>query len=153
MGKFSLLEFAAFATELVVEIDHAKAAALEKAAKIIEKEAKRVIGTYDYEWPQLAERTQEERARLGFSENEPLLRTGELRDSISTNIVKRGEEATIGSSLKRAIYQELGTATIPPRSFLVQAAVHKEKEIYEKTGARVTTTIVTGRAPDELVDE
>jgi hypothetical protein len=32
----------------------------------------RVIGTYDYKWPQLAPSTQEKRVSEGFSANEPL---------------------------------------------------------------------------------
>lgn len=38
---------------------------------IVEREAKRVIGTYDYDWAPLAESTKDERASLGFPEDEP----------------------------------------------------------------------------------
>lgn len=95
--------------------------ALEKGGKIIEEEAKRVIGTYDYNWPPLAESTV---ARKGT--DDPLLETGELRDSI-THIV-RGNSVFIGSDLEKAVWQELGTSKIPPRSFLMGAAVHKGEE-------------------------
>ena len=49
--ELSILEFAALAGEMIVAVDHKKHESLEHGAKIIEKEAKRVIGTYDYGWP------------------------------------------------------------------------------------------------------
>jgi hypothetical protein len=106
--------------------------ALEHAGKIVEEEAKRVIGTYDYGWPQLAEETQQQRADLGFSANEPLLRTGDLRASISHTVDKHEHTVYIGSNSEIAVYQELGTSRIPPRSFLGGAARAKEHEIIEE---------------------
>jgi hypothetical protein len=76
------------------------------------------MGTYDYDWPQLAESTQRERERLGFAANEPLLRTGDLRESIEYTVLPREAAVEIGSNDKIAVYQELGTSRIPPRSFL-----------------------------------
>lgn len=105
---------------------------LEEACLIVEKEAKRVIGAYDYGWPQLKDTTQAERSRLGYPPNEPLLRTGELRDSI-THEIEHGDTSYVGSPLKIARYQELGTQHMPPRSFLMGAAMAKEKEIHELT--------------------
>lgn len=143
----SLSEFANHLVKGVVAVEVWKHHALEQACKIVEKEAKHVIGTYEYGWPQLAEATQEERVRLGYSANEPLLRetaygqpikwTGKkgkggsgLRDSISHYV--EGDAGYVGSDSKIAVYQELGTVTIPPRSFLAGAAMHKEHEIHEK---------------------
>jgi hypothetical protein len=51
--------------------------ALEQVAQMVEGEAKRVIGTYDYGWPQLAASTLAKKAA-----NTPLLETGDMRDSI-----------------------------------------------------------------------
>ena len=106
--------------------------ALERAGKIVEEEAKRVIGTYDYGWPQLADQTQDQRARAGFSENEPLLRTGELRDSIEHTVVEHDHACYVGSNSKIAVYQELGTSRIPPRSFIGGASRVKEHEVHEE---------------------
>ena len=105
--------------------------ALDKGGQIIEDEAKRVIGTYDYNWPPLAESTLDHK-----SADTPLLETGELRDSI-THVV-RGKSVFIGSDLEKAVWQELGTPSIPPRSFLMGAAVHKGKE----AGLAVTDSIL-----------
>jgi phage gpG-like protein len=96
--------------------------ALEKAAVIVETEAKRVIGSYEYGWPPLAASTVERKGA-----DTPLLETGELRDSIEHNV--DGLVANIGSNNMKAVWHELGTSRVPPRSFLVQAAVHKEKEV------------------------
>ena len=106
--------------------------ALEGAGKIVEEEAKRVIGTYDYGWPQLAHSTQEQRASLGFSANEPLQRTGDLRDSIEHYVDEHEHTCYVGSNSEIAVYQELGTSRIPPRSFLGGAARAKEHEVHEE---------------------
>lgn len=134
---FSPNSFAAFLAGAAFEIEHGKDKGLEKACVILETEAKRVIGTYDYQWPQLAPSTQADRARKGFPPNEPLLRTGELRDSIG-HTVGHGE-AWVGSNSKIAVYQELGTRTIPPRSFLSGAVSAKQEEV-EKVFAGIVMT-------------
>lgn len=105
---------------------------LDAAGEIVEKEAKRVIGTYDYGWPQLAESTQEQRGYLGYPTNEPLLRSGDLRDSISHEVVEEEHACYVGSDSPIAVYQELGTSRIPPRSFLGGAARAKEHEVHEE---------------------
>jgi hypothetical protein len=55
--EFTLLGFATLTTHLVARVEHSKHEALEEGAKIIEEEAKRVVGTYDYGWPELAVNT------------------------------------------------------------------------------------------------
>jgi phage gpG-like protein len=124
----SIAEFVAFTAGLEESMRTANRAILEAACQAVEAEAKRVIGTYAYGWEQLAPATQAERVRLGFPANEPLLRTGELRESIQHTIID-DHHAEVGSDSDIAVYQELGTARIPPRSFLMQAAVHEEKLI------------------------
>jgi hypothetical protein len=107
--------------------------ALEHAGKIVEEEAKRVIGTYDYGWPELAESTQMQREHLGYSANEPLLRDGtHIRDTIEHTVVDLEHACYVGTNSKIAVYQELGTSRIPPRSFLAGAARAKEHEIHEE---------------------
>lgn len=109
--------------------------ALEQAAIIVEKEAKRVIGTYDYDWPALKPETVARKT----TGDAPLLETGEMRDSIEHRV---GEgEAFVGTNNKKAIYHELGTKTIPPRSFLAGAGMHKKEEIHELTGRVMAAAI------------
>jgi hypothetical protein len=139
--EFTLLGFATLTTHLVARVEHSKHEALEEGAKIIEEEAKRVVGTYDYGWPELAESTQADRVRQGYAADEPLLRTGALRDSIEHTHVS-ADEVQVGSNSDIAVYQELGTSRIPPRSFLVQAAVHKEKEAVHEVGRHVVKALL-----------
>lgn len=124
----SLKDFARDLTQITVAFELARHEALDHACRIVKEEAKGVIGTYEFGWPQLAESTQQDRVRHGFAANEPLLRTGELRDSISHYV--EGDTGYVGSPSKIALAQELGTAKIPPRSFLGGAARAKEAEIH-----------------------
>ena len=134
MREFSLAGFVAFLPSLALEVEHANHSALEKAAQIVEEEAKRVIGTYDYNWPPLAESTLKNKAA-----DTPLLETGEMRDSIEH--VSDHKEAQIGSNNDKAVWQELGTKTIPPRSFLAGALQHKAEEVVEIIGRDITKAL------------
>lgn len=134
MNEFkSLLEFDAFLSTVIAKENTHKIAILEASAQYIEDEAKRKFGVYQEEagpyskWPELADSTKEDRARKGFSPDEPLYRTGELRDSIVHSVV--GSEAVIGSANDIMVYQELGTATIPPRPVLGPAAFQGKTKI------------------------
>ena len=108
--------------------------ALDAGAKRIEKDARESIGTYQDaagpfpEWAALADSTVKDRVRQGYAPDEPLLREGDLRDSI-THQVEGASEAVIGSNDDVAVYQELGTVHIPPRPFLGLAAVHNEHRL------------------------
>jgi hypothetical protein len=58
----------------------------------------------------IAESTIADKAHHGFPTPKPLLRTGELRDSIEYTV--HGLEGCVGSDLEIAVFQELGTRTI-----------------------------------------
>jgi hypothetical protein len=108
--------------------------AIVRICKILTKESKSAIGNYrpGYSWPQLAQSTQAERARLGYAPNEPLLRTGELRDSIGWEAPFKEMGMSVGfvfSTSEIAVYHELGTSKIPPRSFLLPALALKMPQI------------------------
>lgn len=135
---FSLERFAAHLLTRVVEMDHAAHEGLTKAAKIVEKEAKAEIGHYQDAagpfpaWAELADSTKEDRASKGYPDNDPLLREGTMRDSIGHEVSHH--EAVVGSNSDIAVYQELGTQHIPPRSFLGGAAARKSHEVGEILG-------------------
>jgi phage gpG-like protein len=150
LGEFSIRSFIAYAAVMDVLVEEAKHHALETTAKHIEKKAKEVIGTYDYGWPQLAESTQEDRVHKGFSANDPLLRTGQLRDSIG-HTVDGSTRATVGSNEDVAVYQELGTATIPPRSFLLSTAMHEHDKILHIIGETVVKSMIEGQVLKTLL--
>ena len=146
--KFDLAGFAAHCLTMEADIKLAEEAAMEKACQMVEKAAKRAIGKYlpGYDWPQLAAATQEERRRLGFDANKPLLRTGELRDSLSHSVGYEGTELVgyVGSTSKIALYQEMGTSRIPPRPFLSASLMAQERAIVELFGRMVSAAMMHG---------
>jgi hypothetical protein len=76
----------------------------------------------------------------------PLLETGELQRSIEHVSGREGGEAVgyVGTNDPVAKYHELGTRTIPPRSFLGEAAMRKEHKIHEMMGRAVVGTFDYG---------
>jgi phage gpG-like protein len=140
MREFDLLGFAAHLVAAEAAINHAEHKALERAAKLVEREAKEEIGHYQEGWPQLSESTKGDRERKGFPADEPLLRTGDLRDSIHHQV--EGKEAVVGSESDVAVWQELGTAKIPPRSFLAGAAHRKGQQVAHIIGRGVVHSLV-----------
>ena len=141
----SLKDFAALLERAAIPA--AASAALDAAAASIEREAKREIGTYQRSdmgpyspWQELAPATKADRVRQGFSENDPLLRTGELRDSLSHET--HGLEAVVGSDSDVMVWQEFGTKTIPPRPVLGLAAVRKQADVARIVGDGVVASLV-----------
>jgi hypothetical protein len=121
---------------------------LKAAAVAVERTAKEEIGQYQPQvgpfpaWEPLAESTVADRVSQGFSPDEPLLRAGDLKNSISHSV--EGLEALVGSTSDVAIYQEMGTLRIPPRPFLGPAAMRNEHKILEAAGAAAVSGIVGG---------
>jgi hypothetical protein len=54
---------------------------LDKQGLLILAEVKSKFGTYQPGWAQLADSTQAHREKLGYTVNDPLLRSGDLRDA------------------------------------------------------------------------
>jgi phage gpG-like protein len=135
--------------------EHRKHERMERAARIVADEAKALIGSTEVgaaapfaAWPELAQSTQDDREAHGYARNEMLLREGTLRDSIE--IAVGDNEAAIGSNDPVAVYQELGTKSIPPRSFLGQAAVRKEREVVDLLGHGAARTLISGGKSEEF---
>jgi phage gpG-like protein len=130
------------------DIKLAEEAAVAMAMKIVQRTAKRMIGKSGNPfWPELAQSTIEDKIRHGWPVPSPLLRTGELRDSIETAGPFRSGNTVrgyVGSNNDKAVWHELGTSRVPPRPFLSLAAMGKEKEIVEKTAAIIFATMVRG---------
>lgn len=146
MKEFSLLGFIGELAAIAAEVTIAEHEALERGAEIIEAEAKASIGQYQpqsgpfAEWPELAEATKDDRARQGYPENEPELRSGAMRDSIEHAVV--GREAHIGSDSEILEWQELGTSRMPPRSILGGAAARKADEAVEAMEGPIVAALV-----------
>src|SRR5271155_3087455 len=92
-------------------------------------------------WPDLAPATIADKQAHGFPAPKPLLRTGEMRDSITHSV--DGNQGCVGSDSQIAVYQELGTRHIPPRSFLVSSAISSEDRIH-RMAAAVTMAALSG---------
>lgn len=142
MTDFTLQSMASFLLELAVHMPMAEQGALAQAADLIETEAKAVIGEYQDgagpfgHWDSLQQETIERKA----NGDTPLLETGEMRASIGTVILDH--EAHVGSNDDKAVWQELGTVNIPPRSFLGLAAVRKSEEVKEIVGRTMHASLI-----------
>lgn len=148
MTEYSLASFTAHLAEMAVETVVSLNVGLHAAAAVIEKDAKDKIGHYQGEagpfpeWKPLADSTEDEKARLGYPSDAPLLREGDLRDSIKHEV--EGLEAVIGSQSPIAGYQEFGTDHIPPRPFIGPAAFENKEKIQGILGAATVIGLSKG---------
>ncbi len=157
MNKFfeSPLLFAEFLVKAAAKEHLALAAGLEVSLKLIKKKAKDKIGHYQNEsgpfqdWAELADATKEDRLRLGFTENDPLFRTGALKESIEHEYKFGNAEGVVGSKSPIAPYQEYGTSNIPPRPFIGPAAYESKDAIKAILGR----AIMEGLTDGEIVHE
>ena len=146
----SFLDFAVHMAEAAVAVRVAEHHALDRAAAIIEKDAKARIGSYQdaagpfAAWAPLAESTVADRVAKGFTPDEPELRTGQLRDSISRQV--EGLEAAVGSTSEVMVWQELGTEKMPPRAILGPAAFDNREKIEKALGHAVLHALEYGAA-------
>ncbi len=118
----------------------------EAVMVLVEAQAREVIGTYNYGWPELAASTQADRVAQGYPADEPLLRTGELAASISHKVEDVGPvvQGLVYSDDIVALWQEMGTSRgIPPRSFLMGSLVRAIPEMERIYGAFVVRILVS----------
>ena len=141
MKEFNLGSFASHLAVMELAARRQMEAGLKHVAKTIEQTAKEELGTYQPEvgpfgeWPSLADSTQVDRVRKGFTADDPGLRSGEMRESIEHTVI--GLEAEIGSNDQNLVYFEMGTTKQPPRPVLGPAVVHNEHGIKEILGKAV----------------
>ncbi|HEX7854436.1 MAG TPA: HK97-gp10 family putative phage morphogenesis protein [Sphingobium sp.] len=146
MKELSLLGAATAMLAAEVAINRNARKALERVATKVEKTAKSEFGAYQpatgsfAAWEELAESTQEERARLGYTPDDPLLREGDLRDSISHEVADL--VAVIGSTSEIAEHHEFGTSKMPPRPFLGPAVERNKKAIIKELGGAVVDGLI-----------
>ncbi len=149
MKTLSLLGFVAELALLSRAVDKSGTVILEKAARVVRDESRSWIGDEHSEWPALAPATIADETAKGFPAPKPLLRTGELRDSIEYTV---GEtEAAVGSNSDKAVWHELGTSRVPPRSSLRAAAMAVEPRIHRMAAATAVAVLSGGdvREPHE----
>jgi phage gpG-like protein len=147
MSQFSILGMAKHFAMIQANVEAAEHRALDRASKLILDECKKEIGNYQSAagpfagWAPLKPETISRKA----NGDTPLLETGEMRDSYE-RVVGKGE-AHVGSNNKKALYHELGTSKIPPRSVIGIAAVHKEEQIHKETGRLFYGLLTAQSAP------
>jgi hypothetical protein len=142
-------DMAAFAAHLMaaaVAVEKSETALLDRIGRQVKKTAKAKIGDYQDAappfagWAELADATKADRVRQGFSENDPGLRTGDMRDSIGH--IVQGNEVTIGSDDDKLVYFELGTEKQPPRSVLGGAMAEELPRLREILGEGTVAALV-----------
>lgn len=146
----SLAAFASHLITLQASVALEAHRGLKEVAEAITKTAKGEIGSYQQAigpfpaWAQLAESTVADRVAHGYTPDDPLLRDGKMRGSVSNEVVSL--EAVVGSDSDIAVYQELGTDKIPPRPFLGPAVIHNHKVIRRILGAALARGVLGGGA-------
>ena len=149
MSAMTMLEMAGKLAAAEVAIHINARSALKRVAVKVEATAKAELGTYQDAvgpfpaWAELAESTKDERSRLGYTPNDPLLRSGELLDSIKHDVTDL--VATIGSTSEIAEYLEFGTSKMPPRPFIGPAAETNIEAIKRELGGAVVSGMIGGR--------
>jgi hypothetical protein len=142
--SFTLLGFIAHLENVQHNVHEIGPRIIRKACEMVAAQARSAIGKQHEMWPALAPATIADRVDKGFAANEPLLRTGQLRDSIQWTTSASGMEGAVGSNSPNAVWQELGTSRIPPRSFLVSSAISMESKIHTMA-ARAVVAVLEGR--------
>jgi phage gpG-like protein len=125
-------------------------AGLEKCAVKVETTAKDEIGHYQAgigpfpAWADLADSTEEQKAKKGYPSDAPLLATGEMQNSIThtTHLL----EAVIGSTDKKMVYHEFGTLKMPPRPVMGPAVLRNREYIRRVLGAATVAGLIGGSA-------
>lgn len=139
--SFTLEGFATMLIRATVLIPAAEAEAMEKAASMLEREAKTVIGS-----SALVGNADPTIERKGF--DSPGVETGETRDSITHNSDRH--EAYIGSNDERLKWLEFGTAKggnawggpNPPRPVLGITVLRKGDEAADIVGRGIVAAII-----------
>jgi hypothetical protein len=135
----SITQMASIFVRAGVAMPMASREAIEKAADMVLEQIRSEPGEYQTgagpfaSWAPLALSTLADKAYQGLPSPSPELRTGDLRDSYEKTIVSN-HKAEVGSDSDVAVYQELGTSKMPPRSIIGLAAAKKEHEIWQITG-------------------
>jgi hypothetical protein len=135
-GMYSVVGFIAKLKTIELEMNVLGPAIIAHACELVAAEAKRVLGTEGYDWPALSPATLAHKMQSGM-----LLETGAMRASIEWN--SSGNEGHVGSNSDIAVFQELGTSRIPPRSFLGLAMAHSLPFAAETFG-KIAVAILTG---------
>lgn len=135
---------------VAAKMDLALNAGLKTAAKIVRRRVRSKFGHYQQgegpfpTWAPLTDATMAEREREGYPADQPLLRTGTLRDSYELDSGHMW--AGVGSSLPQAEGHELGIPSrgVPARSTLGISFVESERDAFDGLVLEVGAAINLG---------
>jgi phage gpG-like protein len=117
----TVAEFAAHLERSIALVRPEIERGLIELGELTAKLAQSYIGHEHEDWPALAPATIEEKAAQGYAVPAPLLRTGDMRDSIKANVDVLDYTMIVGSNDPKAVWHEFGTTRMPPRPFLSRA--------------------------------
>lgn len=155
----TLRGFAAHLARLAAAGPEVTDAIAEQAGEAIRDDAKAKLGHYQpaagpfKSWAPLAELTMVERMHYGFTPNDPLLRSGQLRDAIECTVRPDGAavgvphgphiepDGTVEDVGEIAMKMELGS-TAPPRPFLGPAAFEAKPKINRMAGRALVAWLI-----------
>ena len=153
--EFTEQQFLAFLEDRPAALHHAREAGLHQGAELLAATARDIVGSYQREdmgnippWPELADSTKTDRLRQGFTENDPGLRTGEMRAVYEARTTDK-PGIVLGNPDPVALWFEEGTVRQPPRPVIAVALFRKQKTITERIASRFTAALA-GR--EELGD-
>ena len=147
METHEMMTFAEFASVLARSLTTVRPRleiGLAKVGELAETLAASYPGHYQPGWAPLAESTLKDKASKGFPVPSPLLRTGDMADSIKRELDPVDLSVTIGSSKKTALWQEIGTSRIPPRPFLA-LGMKNAIPLAEETFGAIAVEILKGK--------
>lgn len=142
----SLISF--FSGTLIRNMPSVQHGMLERAGVMVEEEAKRVLGDYEYGWAPLSPYTIAKKA----TGDSPGLETGEMRDSVYHTVTYGAGgngSVNVGSDLDKALWFELGNSRgQPPRPWLSVAAQNMAPVVADMCGARMHAFLQSGIVDD-----
>lgn len=154
LREYDLGEMAGVLAGAAVRFYARAQAGLELCAQVIEADAKAKFGHYQSQvgphpaWAQLADSTKEKRLAAGYTENDPLLASGDMKSKTSHEVW--GLEAVIGSTDEKMIFHELGTRNMPPRPVFGPAGFESKDMVRNILGNVLVSGVLNvdlGRTP------
>jgi len=142
MGALAIHLAAAAVTEIRC-LEHG----LDECGKRLVETMKGEIGHYQQgigqfeAWGELAESTEEQKARNGYPAEAPLEASGKMRDSFKHE--RHGLEVIAGSTDPKMVWHEFGTLRMVPRA-VVGPAVLRNKECIRRTIGRAAVEGLIG---------
>lgn len=156
MKKLSLTEWCAELERQIATVRPAVTMALHEIGEAAEQIARGKVGEYQPEvgpfpaWAPLAESTVEDKTRQGYAPpDNPLLREGDLRDSVGHHVEPMLLE--VGSTDPVMRYHETGTSKMPPRPVIGPAMLETVPVAQEVLGGALADVLAGGGGTGRVI--